>query len=833
MCTTTCGDSVIAGAEACDDGDAVGGDGCSATCVIEPGWSCTGTPSVCTTACGDGTIAGSEVCDDGNSAADDGCSATCTIEPGWTCTGQPSDCDEICGDGLIVGVEACDDGAITPGDGCSATCTIEPGWSCTGEPSVCTPDCGDGVVLGSEDCDDGNTTADDGCSAACAVEPGWSCEDDQPSTCTIVCGDGMLTGAEGDPERCDDGNTAAGDGCDAICNVEAGWICSGEPSRCEALSVAGGGCAAGGGGPQGLGLILLVGVLGMGRRRRLLSLTGGALVASLVATASPAAAQMVDVGATDYPAERFQLSMDRDGILGVESARAPGHLVVDLGIWLGYANDPLTLRLGDDRDRLASLVNNRLGGDLVASVGIGDRIELGLTAPLILSQDQDLGMLMSTESLSSFGFGDLRFTPKFALLRGGVDVAVALGLTVPTSGENYRGDGGLTATPQVLVGKSSDKLRYGGSLGWRIREGKQVFDLDINDELLLNLGAGYRATSKLEVLTSLAFATAAADPFGSYNRNHAELQGGAGFDVNTGMRLFGALGAGMSEGYGTPDWRMLVGLWFGAGNPRGGAKPPVIVEVEKVAVVDPDPDKDGILAPTDQCPTEAETTNQYQEEDGCPDEVPDTDGDGKNDQTDTCPTDPEDADSFEDEDGCPDPDNDKDSVLDPADRCPVEAGVVENGGCPDTDRDADTVVDRLDNCPDEPGTAAFNGCKEKLLVTLTGGGIELLEIVYFKSDKAVIDRRSYRLLTNAATVIAAHPQINRVVIEGHTDNANDEAYNKDLSQRRAEAVVAFLIEKGVDPAKLTAIGYGEEKPVADNNTRKGRRANRRVEFKIE
>jgi hypothetical protein len=115
-------------------------------------------------------------------------------------------------------------------------------------------------------------------------------------------------------------------------------------------------------------------------------------------------------------------------------------------------------------------------------------------------------------------------------------------------------------------------------------------------------------------------------------------------------------------------------------------------------------------------------------------------------------------DGYEDDDGCPDEDNDADTVLDVADRCPTEAGVVDNGGCPDTDRDGDTVVDRLDNCPDEPGTVKNFGCKDKQLVVFKGGTIELLDIVYFKTNKAIIEKRSFKLLRNVATVINAPPR---------------------------------------------------------------------------
>ena len=78
--------------EPCDDGGVAGGDGCSAACTVEQGWSCANEPSLCTTTCGDGFLAGAEECDDGGLAVDDGCSDQCEIEQGFICSGQPSDC---------------------------------------------------------------------------------------------------------------------------------------------------------------------------------------------------------------------------------------------------------------------------------------------------------------------------------------------------------------------------------------------------------------------------------------------------------------------------------------------------------------------------------------------------------------------------------------------------------------------------------------------------------------------------------------------------------------------------------------------------------------------
>jgi cysteine-rich repeat protein len=230
VCTRTCGNGAIDPGETCDDGDDDGGDGCSASCRVETGYTCTGVPSMCTPRCGNGVLNPSdgEVCDDGDHDGGDGCSATCAVEPGWVCSGQPSVCTFVCGNGTFQAGESCDDGDATAGDGCSAVCQIEPGWLCSGQPSLCVPLCGDGLVRGGETCDDGNLQAGDGCSFTCQTELGFTCPG-TPSNCIPICGDGRVRGSE----NCDDGDTAGGDGCSGLfCRQEPGWTCAGQPSVC-------------------------------------------------------------------------------------------------------------------------------------------------------------------------------------------------------------------------------------------------------------------------------------------------------------------------------------------------------------------------------------------------------------------------------------------------------------------------------------------------------------------------------------------------------------------------------------------------------------------------
>jgi outer membrane protein OmpA-like peptidoglycan-associated protein len=247
----------------------------------------------------------------------------------------------------------------------------------------------------------------------------------------------------------------------------------------------------------------------------------------------------------------------------------------------------------------------------------------------------------------------------------------------------------------------------------------------------------------------------------------------------------------------------------------------------------PDADKDGLVDSADACPDKPEDLNNFQDTDGCPDAALDSDGDGVFDVSDTCTTDPEDKDDFQDADGCPEADNDGDGVLDADDACPLVKG--PDKGCPLPDRDGDGVLDAADTCPDVPGKAEFNGCAEAQRAVITEAGIEILEEVFFKLGDSVILEKSFPLLDNVATILNANPQLTKIRVEGHTDDRGPAKYNKKLSQKRAEAVVAYLVEKGrVDAARLSAVGFGPDQPrVLNAKTEADHAKNRRVQFRID
>jgi outer membrane protein OmpA-like peptidoglycan-associated protein len=246
-----------------------------------------------------------------------------------------------------------------------------------------------------------------------------------------------------------------------------------------------------------------------------------------------------------------------------------------------------------------------------------------------------------------------------------------------------------------------------------------------------------------------------------------------------------------------------------------------------------DRDGDGIVDDQDKCPDDPEDFDKFEDEDGCPDN--DNDGDGIRDKDDRCPMDPEDLDKFEDEDGCPENDNDGDGLADKIDQCPNEAedkdGFEDDDGCPDLDNDMDTFADKDDKCPNEYGVAP-DGCPKKYTnVVVTATKIEIKQTIYFAFNKATIKPVSYPLLNEVAQALKDNPSI-KVEIGGHTDSVGNDKFNLKLSQNRAAAVRTYLIKQGIDSSRMTAKGYGENVPIADNRTADGRSQNRRVEFVI-
>ena len=299
------------------------------------------------------------------------------------------------------------------------------------------------------------------------------------------------------------------------------------------------------------------------------------------------------------------------------------------------------------------------------------------------------------------------------------------------------------------------------------------------------------------------------------------------------------------------DWELTIGVaaWFGNGsNDRDfdgivdklddcPTDPEDLDRWEDAdGCPDDDNDGDGVSDWDDTCPDAPEDLDGWQDADGCPDD--DNDGDGLSDRTDRCPDSPEDLDGFLDRDGCPDDDNDEDGVVDVADQCPNHPedldGFRDSDGCADSDNDADGLADYRDACPDRPetynGFDDLDGCPDDMPDEVERF-MGVIRGVNFHVNSAEITVDSYRLLDEAAAVLNRWDHL-RIDVEGHTDSDGGDDFNLDLSQRRAESVRRYLIRRGVDADRLEAHGYGEERPLVDNTSADGKAVNRRVEFNL-
>lgn len=176
-------------------------------------------------------------------------------------------------------------------------------------------------------------------------------------------------------------------------------------------------------------------------------------------------------------------------------------------------------------------------------------------------------------------------------------------------------------------------------------------------------------------------------------------------------------------------------------------------------------------------------------------------------------------------------DSDKDGVIDENDKCPgTAAGVaVDAKGCP-LDSDKDGVIDSLDHCPNTKAGMSVDskGCPPPI-----EENVKMAIGVLFATGKADIKEDSTDDIKKLGVFMQTYPTTT-TVIEGHTDNVGSAALNKGLSQRRADAVRDYLIKNySIDPNRIKAVGYGSDRPVADNATAEGRQLNRRIEAAIE
>jgi outer membrane protein OmpA-like peptidoglycan-associated protein len=347
---------------------------------------------------------------------------------------------------------------------------------------------------------------------------------------------------------------------------------------------------------------------------------------------------------------------------------------------------------------------------------------------------------------------------------------------------------------------------------------------------------------------------------GGWDVGHQTMRASSAGERDPNPALVGFWGVGKGGSHDRHSNPTLVGFWGvnaqnAAAGPARGNNPALV----GTWAFSGDSDGDGVLDEQDHCantPRGAVVDSQ-----GCPvdsdgDAVPDgidqcantprgakvdakgctmdSDGDGVVDGIDQCGSTPKGA--KVDARGCP-VDSDGDGIPDGVDQCADTArgAKVDAKGCP-KDSDGDGVPDGIDQCADTPKGAKIDakGCpitpKEAELLDT---GTLRLQQVYFDSREATLKPESYPALDEVGQILTKWPQL-KLEVGGHTDNRAGDAFNKDLSQKRAQAVLDYLVQKfsGINRSQFTVVGYGESQPLTSNGTDAGRAQNRRVEFKV-
>ena len=538
----------------------------------------------------------------------------------------------------------------------------------------------------------------------------------------------------------------------------------------------------------------------------------------------------------------FRPAIDSRGYLTVNASQVLGDRELSFGLGsLDWGHHLLEL----DGNGKSYSIDDMITATLIAALGLHvgpAELELGASLPLaIMSGTRGPGTAGGAGGgpfvVDGQGIGSAGLHVKARLLgtsRGpGIGVAAIASVYLPSAAPRDRFLGEDQIVPQLVgvvdreLGRER-RLRLSLNAGIRLRRTTTFTNSDpgpmmapvtdrsitAGSELPLGLGIAYAlAPQRFDVIGEVFGAV----PLGAH-QSYQPLEALGGVKLYLARNSFLTLGAGrglVTGQGGSPDLRAFIGIVF---EPSIG-----------------DRDGDGIKDDVDRCPDQPEDKDGFQDEDGCPD--PDNDGDGIPDELDKCPDLPGPA----DHDGCPPGaanDRDGDGIPDELDLCPDDPedkdGFEDADGCPDPDNDRDGIPDVLDLCPNEPetynGFEDADGCPDRGVVSRVEGGLITLEPIQFEYDRAVIKPDSYYILDAVVATMNGYPDIELIEVQGHTDERGDDAYNLDLSRRRAAAVVEYLVAHGVAANRLTSRGYGETQPVDRRHTEAAWALNRRVAF---
>lgn len=518
----------------------------------------------------------------------------------------------------------------------------------------------------------------------------------------------------------------------------------------------------------------------------------------LACAGAAAAAQTPAPGSRGFALQTYEPPPAGDRFFSVPDTGVPGHLAPAAAMVLSWAREPLVLQIDGVTVPGGRLVHRQFWGFLQGSLGLGDRLLLDVALPVALFQSGSRPIAALPE-VSAVALGDVKVGVRTPLPRlGPLDLAAAVDLWIPTGSEEaFSSDGAVRVQPRLVASGSAGPLEYGGTLGYLHRESSDRVLTSTGPALSFSAAGAWRVGPWRfgpELFGRYQFDGAATSPVEALLGGH--WRRGA---IDAGL----ALSTGLDRSPGAAPLRVLAQVsWRPPARPAGlSAEALARLAAERAAAEQ---------AAADLVAAERLAAAQASDERAAADRA--AAGQAAADRAST------------------------DRLA--AERAEAERLAAERARAT-ADRDGDGIPDVSDACPDQQGQthveAARHGCPAPVpvLVKVTRERIEILQAVQFETSRDVIRPESEALLTEVAQVLGGHPELVKVMVEGHTDAQGAKDFNMTLSGKRAEAVKRWLVEMGgVDAARLTAEGYGPARPIDTNTTTEGRARNRRVEFRI-
>lgn len=336
--------------------------------------------------------------------------------------------------------------------------------------------------------------------------------------------------------------------------------------------VGGSGCSSSGGGLSSLSLLVLA---GLWLRRRLARLGRAALAAALLLWVPGAQAQTTAPKSTAIDVQQFKPAPGGSDLLSLHSALIPEHFSWQVGLLGSYGNEPLTVTNPITGQATSAVVAHQVTFDLYGSIGLFQRLELGVALPLTVQGTQSDPF--DGQTLRGAGVGDLRLVPKARILTlAGIELAAALPVILPTGGESsFLGGGGLAVQPRVIAEWAPGPLRVIANLGLNFRRTEQLQNLHVGHAF--TYGAGLEVPMQLPVIGDLALGGTLAGSLGLIQNDPEErplelLLMGRWTSFIPGLRVVGGGGPGLTHGYGTPRFRLFLGVDWSPGGRQTAPK---------------------------------------------------------------------------------------------------------------------------------------------------------------------------------------------------------------------------------------------------------------------